>query len=222
MQRIRHLIPLLAVFLFCAGFSNAQSSFDIALGLGTAHDKANGGGIDSASSNNAFGSCAPSSGDPFCEANPSLGGVFMGLSGDVMLSKMFGVGAEVNFQPAKDKYGPLQYRQTFYDFNGIFAPLSTKRAVLQLQGGIGGARSSFSFLQNACVGTAVCTNQAQPVGTSNHFQLHAGVGVQLFVTGHIFIKPQVDVHYVRNFTQQFGSNMVPAAMISVGYSFGDR
>jgi hypothetical protein len=30
-----------------------------------------------------------------------------------MFQKHFGVGAEVNLQPAKSDYGPLQYWQTF-------------------------------------------------------------------------------------------------------------
>jgi hypothetical protein len=60
------------------------------------------------------------------------------------------------------------------------------------------------------------------VGSSGHFQVHVGVGVQLYVTEHIFIRPQFDLHYVPGFTQQFGSNLVPAGMVWLGYSFGDR
>jgi hypothetical protein len=116
----------------------------------------------------------------------------------------------------------LQYRQTFYDVNGIFSPLSQKRVIVQLQGGLGGAKTSFSITQSACAGTAVCTSQSQAVGNSNHFQIHAGLGVQLFVSEHIFIRPQFDLHYVPNFTDQFGTNVVPAAMVWLGYSFGDR
>jgi hypothetical protein len=139
-----------------------------------------------------------------------------------MLWKHFGVGAEVNFQPAKSDYGPLQYRQTFYDFNGIFAPINQKRAQLQLQGGIGGAKTSFSFTSTGCVGTAVCTTQSEPVGNTSHFQLHVGVGIQLFLTEHIFVRPQFDLHYIPNFTDQFGRNAVPAGTVWVGYSWGDR
>ncbi len=116
----------------------------------------------------------------------------------------------------------LQYRQSFYDFNGIFAPINQKRVSLQLQGGIGAARTSFSINQSGCVGTAVCTSQNQPVGSATHFQIHAGVGVSLFVTEHIFIRPQFDIHYVPNLTDQFGGNFVPAGTVWIGYNFGDR
>ncbi|HJT87263.1 MAG TPA: hypothetical protein VJ732_05390, partial [Bryobacteraceae bacterium] len=107
-----------------------------------------------------------------------------------------------------------------YDFNGIFLPVNHKRVQLQIQGGIGGARTGFAFTQNSCVGTAVCSVITQPVGNTNHFQVHVGVGVQLYVTEHLFVRPQFDLHYVPNFTDQFGRNSVPAATVWVGYSLG--
>ena len=84
------------------------------------------------------------------------------------------------------------------------------------------ARTSFSLTQSGCVGTAVCSTSTEPVGAANHFQVHVGVGVQVFLTEHIFIKPQFDLHYVPGFTNQFGSNAVPEGMLWVGYSFGER
>jgi Outer membrane protein beta-barrel domain len=217
----RYLTPLSAL-LFCVPLASAQSSFDLNVGFGAAHVGSNGSGIDNISSANAFGTCTPSSGDAFCQTTPGLSGFMLGLGGDLMLNKRYGFGAEVNFQPGKSDYGPLQYRQTFYDFNGIFAPVNEKRVQLQLQGGIGGARTGFSYFQNACVGTAVCTSQSQPVGNANHFQVHAGVGVQFYLTQHLFVRPQFDYHYVPNLTQQFGSNSVPEGTIWLGYSFGER
>ena len=125
-------------------------------------------------------------------------------------------------QPAKSDYVPLQYRQTFYDFNGIDAPVNEKRMQLQLQGGLGDARTGFSFAQNSCVGTAVCSDVSQPVGNVHHFQVDAGVDVQSFLTWHLLIRPQFDLHYVPNLTRQFGSNLVPQGTIWVGYNFGER
>jgi hypothetical protein len=48
------------------------------------------------------------------------------------------------------------------------------------------------------------------------------VGVKLYVKGNIFIKPQFDIHYVTNLTDQFGRNWVPQVTASVGYSFGQH
>ena len=222
MRQIRRYLPLLSLVPLCIPLASAQSSVDFMLGFGTAHDGSNGGGIDNASSPNAYGSCTPGTGDTYCQTNPSLSGFFLGIAGDVMLHKSFGIGAEVNVQPAKSNYGPLQYRESFYDFNGIYSPVNTKRVSLQLQAGIGAARTSFSINQSGCVGTAVCTNENEPVGNSTHFQVHAGIGVSLFVTDHIFIRPQFDIHYVPSLTDQFKSNFVPAGTVWIGYNFGDR
>jgi hypothetical protein len=209
-------LPLLFLPLLSIPFASAQSSVDFNVGFGTAHDKAAPGGIDS----NTGYTCAL--GAASCQATPALSGFFMGVGGDVMLTKRYGFGGEASFQPAKANYGPLQYREIFYDFNGIFAPVNQKKAIVKIEGGIGGAKSSFSYTQTSCVGTAVCSTSSQPVGSSNHFQVHAGIGVQIFVTEHVFIRPQFDFHYVPSLTNQFGSNMVPAAMVWLGYSIGDR
>jgi hypothetical protein len=150
-----------------------------------------------------------------------------------MLWKKFGVGMEANFQPGKQDYlvvstassgqfgEKLQTRVTFYDFNGIFQPITAKRAALQLVGGIGGA--NIKFYDNVSSSSSILgnSNTSQFFASSNHFQLHAGLGVQLYATEHVFIRPQFDLHYVHNFTQ-FNRNSVPAFTIWLGYSFGDR
>jgi opacity protein-like surface antigen len=221
-MRLRYVCPMLLATLCSVPLAHAQSSVDANIGFGSAWAGATGLGIDNANSVNAFGTCTPNSGDPYCEATPSLSGFFLGLGADVMLTKRYGFGAEVSFQPNHPNYGPLQYRQTFYDFNGVFAAVNQKRVEVKIEGGIGGARTSFSFNQSGCVGTAVCTTQTEPVGNASHFQVHVGVGLQLFVTDHLFVRPEFDYHYVPNFTQQFASNSVPSAMVWVGYSFGER
>ena len=223
MKQIRGLLVLIPLLLAGVRTAPAQTSFDINMGFGTARAGSNGNGIDNLNSPNALGPCIPHSIDPFCQQTSALGGFFLGFGGDLMLYKKIGVGAEVSFNPARRDYGPLQYRQTFYDFNGIYAPINQKRVQLQLQGGIGGARTGFAFTQNQCVGLGIaCSNITQPIGNASHFQLHAGVGVQIFVTDHLFVRPQFDLHYVPNFTEEFGRNSVPGFMVWVGYSFGDR
>lgn len=211
-----------ALLLSGASFVNAQTAFDVNLGFGSAWDSANSSGIDNASSLNAFGSCIPNSSDPNCESLPKLNGFFLGFGGDLMLYKHFGVGFQASLQPSRERYGPLSSRQTFYDVNGIYAPLTTKRVSLQLEGGIGGARTSFAYTQSGCVGTAVCSTSTEPVGSANHFDVNVGVGVQIFLTDHIFVRPAFDFHYVPGLTNQFGSDAAPEAMVWVGYSFGER
>jgi len=221
MKRICGYLSVPALLIFGIPYASGQSAVDINVGLGGAHAKASGSGIDSASSpTNAFGTCVPSSGDSFCQSTPSLSGVFMGIGGDVMFKKQFGMGAQVNFQPARQDYGPLQYRETFFDVNGIYAPIQQKRVALRLEGGVGVARTGFSFNSSACVGSVVCSSQNEPVGSASHFQVHVGAGVQIYLTEHIFVRPQFDLHYVPGFRDQFGSNVVPAGTIWVGYNLG--
>lgn len=213
---------LAGLVFFAATQAKSQTAFDVNVGFGSAHDSATGSGIDNANSINAYGACTPGTADPYCEATPGLGGFFLGFGMDLMFFKHLGAGVDFNITPARSNYGPLEYRQLFYDFDAIYAPISTKRAILQLQGGIGGARTSFAVSESGCVGTAVCSTAVEPVGNASHFQVHVGVGVQIYVTEHIFIRPQFDYHYVNGFTNQFGSDSVPEGTVWVGYSFGEH
>ena len=221
MKRTLRYLPLLSLLLFQIPYASAQSSFDLNLGFGTSHVKGIGAIDNINSTTNPFGICTIGAADPNCAKGPDLGGFFLGVGGDVMLTKHYGIGVEAAFQPGKSDYAGLQYRQTFYDVNGIFAPVNQKKVMVQLLGGLGGAKTSFSFTQN-CAGIAVCSSQSQPVLNTNHFQIHAGIGVQIFVSEHVFIRPQFDLHYVPNFTDQFGSNVAPSGTVWIGYSFGDR
>jgi hypothetical protein len=217
---IRTFLPLI-LLLGSVPLLRAQGSFDVALGFGSVYDKATGLGLYNASSINFLGSCTPSTAGATCEATPSLGGLLMGFEGDGMLNKHIGIGAELSWQPTKSDYGPMQYRQLFYTFNGIYAPINRKRLQLRLEGGIGGAHSGFSYSQTSCAGTAVCVTQATPIGSASHFQVHVGAGVQFYVKPHIFIRPQLDFRQVPGFTNQFGSDHVIGGTVWLGYNFGE-
>jgi hypothetical protein len=160
-----------------------------------------------------------------CEPAPTMGGVFGVIGGDFMFKPHLGVNAEYSFRFAQASYLPdagLNARPGFYDFNAVYQPTSgDKRIVPVLEGGIGGSRLSLYFNQQSCI-TSVCTNSSQVVATANHFQIHGAVGVKLYVKSDMFIKPQIDLHWVNKLNQQFGSDFVPQYTISVGYTFGRR
>jgi hypothetical protein len=224
--RFGRYVSLLFLLLFCIQFADAQSGFDVNVGFGAAQDKALGS-VDL----NTLTSCLPSS--VACGNTPKLSGFMLGFGGNLMLWKHFGIGGEVSLQPARQDYltfqqqslgtfgDKLQDRVTLWDINGIFQPVSTKRAALQLVGGIGGANVKFYEQLTSSSAVLGNSNQSQFFGSANHFQVHGGVGVQLYVTDHIFVRPQFDVHYVNNFSQ-FGRNLVTQEMVWLGYSFGDR
>jgi opacity protein-like surface antigen len=223
-MRLRYVSPALLLAAFCSiPPARAQSSFDLNMGFGGAWDGSNGQGIEGPNSLEAYGPCSPSAPiDSYCEKNPSLSGFFLGFGLDVNLTKRYGLGFEGSFQPSRPDYGPLQYRQSFYDIYGIYSPINQKRVQLKISGGIGAARTSFAINETSCIGTT-CATQTEPTGiNASHFQVHVGVGLELFVTEHFFVRPELDYHYIVNFTQQFGSNSVPQAMVWVGYSFGEH
>lgn len=229
MKSIRRYLPLVAVLLFSMSLVHAQSGVDIAVGFGAIQDKAASGQVDQ-----NLQPCTVNDIAPPCVSTPSLNTFMIGINGDLMLWKKFGVGAEVNFEPSKQNYINLnasaaanglnslsvQSRMTLYDFNGIFQPVKSKRAGLKLEGGIGGA--NLKFYQGGSSSSVLGSqNFSQYFQSSNHFQVHGGAGVQIYLTDHMFIRPQFDVHYVHNLTE-FGRNVVTEETVWIGYSFGGQ
>ena len=56
-------------------------------------------------------------------------------------------------------------------------------------------------------------------GSINHFQLHAQAGLRIYIKEHVFLRPTVDYHWVRNFNE-FSSNSVARYSIAIGFSSG--
>lgn len=160
-----------------------------------------------------------------CEPGPTIGGVFGVFGVDFMLKAHLGFNGEYAFRFAQAPYLPaagLNYRPGFYDFNVIYQPLSGKRIVPLVEGGIGGARIALYETQTVSI-TGITSTFSIPAGlNANHFQVHGAVGVKLYVKGNIFLKPQFDIHYVTHLTDQFGRDWVPQYTVSVGYTFGER
>lgn len=242
MKRIGRYFPFAFLLLFCLQFAEAQSRFDLYIGFGAIQDSATGMGIEGDETGtysvNPQGECTTGNpADPTCVASASLSGFYMGFGGSLMLWKHLGLGANVSFQPGKETYATFpevtylgeelqpayqdQTRVTFYSFDGIYEPVSSKKYALDILGGIGGANIKFyqnETITGSLVGSA---NQSQYFGSSNHFQLHAGVGFTIFVNDHVFLRPEFDFHFVPNLVQ-FGRNIVTSEQINLGYSFGDR
>ncbi|MBZ5586433.1 MAG: outer membrane beta-barrel protein [Acidobacteriia bacterium] len=228
MKRVFRFLSLPVLLLCCFQFANAQSLIDFNIGFGAAQNKASTTGIDQLT----FGSCTPG---PGCSTTSKLSSFFLGVGANLMLWKHAGFGMDATLQPGKPTYaqipgnaavgfGPttIQSRVTFYDFNGIYQPVNTKKATLQLVGGFGGANTRFYTNYVASGSPLGSSNFSQYASSANHFQVHGGVGVQIYVTDKVFVRPQIDIRYVPNFTEQFGRNSVFQEMVWVGYTIGDR
>ncbi len=201
----------LAAFAFCvaAASAHAQSDLSVFFGVGTATDNSSGQLIDTFNTGNPF-------------TSPRLGGTFGKAGGDIMLTSHFGVGAETDFRFSQGSYAGLAYRPVFYDFNAIWVPtFRFKRVVPELQAGLGGANLKFYYPQSYCDAFAGCSSSNSFIESSNHLQVHLEAGIRFYVTPHVFIRPQIDAHYVNNFFQ-FGDNWVPEYGASIGWSFGEH
>ena len=190
-----------------AQFASAQEGPDVFFGVGTAIAPSSNQQIDT------FG-------DGTLYNTPKLNGAFGKAGADIMITPHFGVGGEADFRFSQGAYAGLNYRPTFYDFNGIYAPTfgRFKRIVPEFQAGLGGMNIKFFYNQSYCDQFAGCSSSNQYIESSNHFQFHLEAGLRIYLTPHIFLRPQVDAHWVNNL-YQFGSNWVPEYGASIGWSF---
>jgi hypothetical protein len=212
------MVPLLAVLLLGGASQASAQGFSAYFGLGSAFDNAaTSSGCPPQQISDPFSGLTPPTS---CVTAPTMGGVFGVFGADFMVTPHIGVNGEYSFRFTQADYLPtegVKIRPAFYDFNAVYQPSSgDKRIVPVLEGGIGGAKLSFYAAQSA--GTIFTTSQF--FASSNHFQVHGAVGVKLYVKSDIFIKPQFDIHYVPNLTDQYGRNFVPQVTISIGYTFG--
>lgn len=212
------MLPLLFLLLVAGVYPASAQQISAYFGAGSATDGAT-----------TSPGCSPKQiDDPFnpsgpptsCVPAPTMGGAFGIFGADFMINPHLGVNAEYSFRFAQAPFLPIEglnVRPAFYDFNAIYQPtLGDSHIVPVLEGGIGGAKLSFYSSQQ--VGSLL--NQSQFLFSTNHFQVHGAVGVKLYVRSNMFLKPQIDFHYVPNLNQQYSSNFVPQYTISIGYTFG--
>ena len=153
---------------------------------------------------------------------PSMGGLFGTVGGDLIFYRhRLGVGAEYSFRKDRGAYAGLQYRQAFYDVNAVYYPLTNvgRRFTPEIQGGVGRSELTFYDTPQFCViAPQGCRSTNAQIETQNRLQLHFSGGVRISIWKGIFVRPQVDVRYIHNFTD-FGSSFVPEYTIAVGYTF---
>jgi hypothetical protein len=208
LKSARVVLSLAFAFSICSAVAHAQEGPDVFFGVGSASAPSSNQLIDTFGDGNLY-------------RTPSLGGTFGKVGADIMITPHFGIGGETDFRFSQGAYAGLNYRPVFYDFNGIYAPTLNhfKRIVPEFQAGLGGVNMKFYYNNAYCDQFAGCQSNNQYVESSNHFQVHLSAGLRVYVTSHIFVRPQVDAHWVNNFFQ-FGSDWVPEYGGSIGWSFG--
>jgi hypothetical protein len=195
------LLPLVS------SFAHAQSRFDFYFGMGTAQV----GSSHQVIQNTSTGSILPT---------PHMDGVFGTIGGGIFLKQNYGFGAQAAFRFKQGDYAGYGYRPIFYDFNGMWTPQIGKFVVPEFQAGFGGLNLRFYDASNPYYdyNTGKVSTFA---GSSNHFQLHAAAGLRFKVKSHIFVRPQLDYHWVPNLTNEFGSNSVLSYSLAAVFSSGE-
>jgi hypothetical protein len=202
---MRGLLLLLVCGLIFVKSTNAQSG-SVYLGGGTAVDS-------SAGSVNTLGGGT-------IYNRPSLGGFFGTVGGDVHIWHGWSLGAEFVFKRDRDPYAGLSYRPEFYDVNAVYQParFSGKRLVPKFEGGFGRMVIRYYDTPQFCESFFLgCKSLNGLVSQEDYLQFHVGAAVQYYFYKSVFVRPQVDIHYVHNMVD-FGTPVVPAFSVAIGYT----
>ena len=201
MRKLAFLVTVFAVFSL-SNLASAQQA-DVALGFGTLLSP---------------GAAACGSSGFVNFVCPEKGGLYTNLGGDVIFHRRIGVGFDATWRSGQGDFGGLgqPYRPILYDFNGVFQPKLSKKAGLDLTGGIGWQSTRFYGYQQtySCYALGACYNSA------NHFLVDLGAGVRYYVWGHVFLRPEVRYYHVINNSDAFSSDNVLHVGASIGYTIG--
>jgi len=198
----KYALLLLFVALF-ASFAHAQQ-IDIAAGMSTTLSSGYSG-----------------SGQIYAPA-AEKGGGFPSVSVGYLFGNLFGqkdrlgFNGEFTIRGTEGLYNGYQkYRPAFYDANLVFAPLVRPRIRAEVMGGVGAQSVIFYNKFGTCNPTysGGCTTYI----SSNHFMVHAGVGVRYYAWHNFFVRPEAHLYIVPNNTQ-FHSDFVGRVGVSIGYA----
>jgi hypothetical protein len=152
-------------------------------------------------------------------APPLKGGVYPSVSAEYIGEGHFGLLAEGSFRYHYTYYNNYQqYRPILYDINAVYATRLAKKTRGDFMAGVGGETLIF---YSPAYGCGIPTGGCRTFVNSNHFLLHAGVGIRYMAWRSIFVRPEAHWNYIPN-NFQFHSNNVFRVGVSVGYSFGGR
>ena len=204
------IAAVVAVFAFCT-FASAQQG-DAYIGGGTMLSSSASSGTLIPGTN-----CGTNSnGDPVC---PEKGGFYMNLGADVVFKNRLGAAFDVNWKASQAEFGGpggQPYRPLLFSFNGVFQPKLSKKAGLDLFGGIGWQSTRFYGYQP----TTNCVYFGSCYTSSNHFLVDVGGGLRYYVWGHMFIRPEARFYHIVNNEDNFTSGNVIHVGASIGYTIG--
>jgi len=196
LRKLAFLAPVFALF-FCSLFATAQQG-DIAF---------SGGTLVSSGSCDSLGFC------------PEKGGFYPGINADVIFHKRAGFEFDTAWKGSQGAYGGTggqPYRPLLFSFNGMYQPRLSKKAGIDLLGGIGWQSTRFYGYTptSGCVYFGAC------YVSSNHFLVDVGGGIRYYVWGHVFVRPEARFYHIVNNTDVFSNSNVVRVGASIGYTIG--
>jgi len=150
---------------------------------------------------------------------PEKGGLYPTIGADVIFHRHIGFNFEASWrgkQALDLANGGQYYRPLLFDFNGMYQPRLSKKAGVDLMGGIGWQSTRFyayNYSSN-CVVFGSCYT------SNNHFLVHVGGGLRYYVWGHMFVRPEAHLYHVLNNSDVFTNNNVIRVGASIGYTIG--
>jgi Outer membrane protein beta-barrel domain len=150
---------------------------------------------------------------------PEKGGLYLNLGADIVFKNRLGAAFDVNWKASQGEFGGpggQPYRPLLFDFNGVYQPRLSKKAGIDLFGGIGWQSTRFYGYQptSGCVYFGACYT------SSNHFLVDVGGGLRYYVWGHMFIRPEFRYYQIVNNTDNFTSGHIIHVGASIGYTIG--
>ncbi|HUX66278.1 MAG TPA: hypothetical protein VMV31_02185 [Terriglobales bacterium] len=143
---------------------------------------------------------------------PRLGGGLFPSAGVNLFLGAVGVGGEVAFRATPNS---SSLRPIYYDFNLLLDPFHISRSIVpELMVGLGAqtVRSYQGLAQ--CSGLGGCASYA-----SSHLSAHLGLAFKVYLTEHIFLRPEAHFYFIRN-NQQFQASSAERFGVSLGYTLG--
>lgn len=149
---------------------------------------------------------------------PKFGtGLFPTVGGDLMfLPHGLGLGGQVAWRGSQTDYFGEGVRPILFDFNLVWQPVPPGQKIRpDIAVGIGATSLRFYTGQYSCSTFTGCTDYL----SSNHAMLHASVGLKIYLTDHIFLRPGVDFYNIRH-NIEFGVPTAWQAGVAIGYTLG--
>lgn len=148
---------------------------------------------------------------------PESGGLYPAVGFDVIFHKRIGFGFDTSWRGGQGTYPNfgIPYRPILLDFNAVYQPRISKKAGLDLVGGIGWQDTRF-YSSNYTCSFVSCINYT----SSNHFLVDLGAGVRYYVWGHVFVRPEVRYYHIINNDVDFTSGNIIRMGASIGYTIG--